>query len=297
VRRVWLLGSLMACNAVFDIEETGSLPPENTDRDGDGVDDLDDLCPDLVNSGADEDRDGIGDECDNCPLLENVSQADADVDGVGDVCDPHPLMTGDCLAVLDGLNTPAAFATHWEVRSAGIPAPAHAPIAGGVHVDVPGGADLAFVAKALAGSYDAQLLASFDITVAGGGVSLVTDSSAAGGITCTASYNGLPEMPQPIQLTFSSPMGMDGGGGAMSTRRLGSRLMIRVGATSASGSYVPRCRVDHGVAAGTTSLGEKTKLAVGTVELSFRDVTGDVYAVAAYTFEAGRELCPAAVIR
>jgi FAD synthase len=73
--------------------------------------------------------------------------------------------------------------------------------------------------------------------------------------------------------------------------------MIRVGATSANGSYVPRCRVDHGVAAGVTSLGTQTKLAAGTIELLFRDVTGDVYALAAYTFEAGRELCPAAVIR
>ncbi|MDH3602705.1 MAG: thrombospondin type 3 repeat-containing protein, partial [Candidatus Tectomicrobia bacterium] len=72
------------------------------DRDGDGIPDGEDNCPDTPNADqADADGDGIGDVCDvdrdgdgipdnddNCPDMPNADQADTDGDGIGDVCDP-----------------------------------------------------------------------------------------------------------------------------------------------------------------------------------------------------------------
>ena len=72
-----------------------------SDKDGDGIIDDDDNCPDTANTDqADSDGDGIGDVCDddrdgdgvvnsedNCPDLANSDQADMDGDGIGDVCD------------------------------------------------------------------------------------------------------------------------------------------------------------------------------------------------------------------
>jgi len=77
------------------------------DRDGDGVLNDDDNCPDDANTDqADEDNDGLGDACDddtpgqgdpdgdgilseddNCPTVANENQADGDGDEVGNVCD------------------------------------------------------------------------------------------------------------------------------------------------------------------------------------------------------------------
>jgi hypothetical protein len=61
------------------------------DRDGDGVIDTTDNCPDVANADqADEDGDAVGNACDNCPATANADQANSDGDGVGDVCDPEP---------------------------------------------------------------------------------------------------------------------------------------------------------------------------------------------------------------
>jgi len=105
----------------------GEYAPESRalDRDGDGIADADDLCPDVfdpirpMDAGAegDYDRDGIGDACDacpftagscahppdfdrdgdriddagdNCPERANPDQLDRDGDGQGDACDPCP---------------------------------------------------------------------------------------------------------------------------------------------------------------------------------------------------------------
>ena len=58
------------------------------DTDGDGIQDLEDDCPEIADGGQqDGDGDGRGIACDNCPMNPNPDQADADGDGLGDACD------------------------------------------------------------------------------------------------------------------------------------------------------------------------------------------------------------------
>ncbi len=68
-----------------------TFPPSNVDRDGDGVPNSVDNCPDTYNPlQTDTDGDGVGDVCDNCPAVANADQLDIDGDGVGDLCDNCP---------------------------------------------------------------------------------------------------------------------------------------------------------------------------------------------------------------
>ena len=107
---------LTACSGAEPTSPTTLAPPSNAraldilpaDRDGDGVVDETDNCPDVANSDqSDVDGDGLGDACDpcpfeptndadgdgicanvdNCPLVANTDQTDTDGDGFGDACD------------------------------------------------------------------------------------------------------------------------------------------------------------------------------------------------------------------
>src|SRR4051812_48926777 len=73
------------------------------DRDGDGIRNDMDNCPDQANPDqGDEDSDLIGDACDPCPI--DSSTADPDGDGVAGSCDPHPNTAGDKIVVFDGFH-------------------------------------------------------------------------------------------------------------------------------------------------------------------------------------------------
>jgi len=75
-----------------------------SDRDGDGVPDDRDNCPEVANQGQEDgDGDGVGDACDNCVSVANPRRAtlgfdqpiqrDHDGDGRGDECDLCPHLT------------------------------------------------------------------------------------------------------------------------------------------------------------------------------------------------------------
>ena len=79
---------------------TGTVPAialVSGDRDGDGVPDYLDNCPDTPNEFQEDngDGDGIGDSCDNCWTVFNPDQEDADDDGIGDSCDVCTDTDGD----------------------------------------------------------------------------------------------------------------------------------------------------------------------------------------------------------
>jgi uncharacterized protein DUF4394/Calx-beta domain-containing protein/hemolysin type calcium-binding protein/thrombospondin type 3 repeat protein len=101
---------------IADDDPAPTAPP---DRDGDGVADSTDNCPNVANAGQadgngnglgtvcdpaevptpDRDADGKPDSTDNCPNVANANQADADGDGLGTVCDPvevKVLLGGRC---------------------------------------------------------------------------------------------------------------------------------------------------------------------------------------------------------
>lgn len=66
------------------------------DRDGDGVLDMDDNCPDDANADqADYDGDGVGDVCDD----------DDDNDGCADVDDDHPMSNLEATVIIDGCDS------------------------------------------------------------------------------------------------------------------------------------------------------------------------------------------------
>ena len=115
--------------------------PTDTDTDGDGIDDTEDLCLGAYDPlQRDFDSDGVGDVCDPCPLaadqtecshtpgdidgdgiptddddcpwLANADQADSDDDGHGDVCDlcpdePNPGDMG-CTYALSDIRDPSS---------------------------------------------------------------------------------------------------------------------------------------------------------------------------------------------
>jgi Thrombospondin type 3 repeat len=86
--------------------DTADAAPDapSDDRDGDGVLNAVDNCPDIANADqADEDTDMVGDVCDPCPV--SGDNTDDDHDGVANDCDPNPNTSGDHIALFEPFNT------------------------------------------------------------------------------------------------------------------------------------------------------------------------------------------------
>lgn len=100
---------------------TDTLHDTSGDRDGDGVTDDVDNCPDVANPGqANEDHDDRGDACDLCPHLEGTvpgTDDDDDDDGIGNQCDPRN--GKDRLVVFLPFNDPSEL-DHFEIRGTSI---------------------------------------------------------------------------------------------------------------------------------------------------------------------------------
>ncbi len=86
-----------------------------TDKDKDGIPDVDDNCPEKYNpTQEDMDEDRIGDVCDNCPETFNPDQKDSNGNGTGNVCDPLCEIPGDFDDDCDeDTNDFARFAQDW----------------------------------------------------------------------------------------------------------------------------------------------------------------------------------------
>lgn len=82
------------CLGQQDLDRDGLADACDSDRDGDGVPDVSDVCPEIFQLGTgtsvDADGDGVGDACDICPRAFDPEQIDSDGDGVGDACDRCP---------------------------------------------------------------------------------------------------------------------------------------------------------------------------------------------------------------
>lgn len=88
------------------------------DRDGDGIADASDNCPDVANPDqGNEDGDAFGDACDPCPI--DTNNADPDGDGVGGICDPHPNTPGDKIVMFEGFHH--GIPPTWQVDGTAAP--------------------------------------------------------------------------------------------------------------------------------------------------------------------------------
>ncbi|HEY4182866.1 MAG TPA: hypothetical protein VGM90_38850 [Kofleriaceae bacterium] len=88
------LAVLGACGRI-NIGGVGSDGMPGDDANGDGPR----VCSNP--SGHDEDGDGIDDVCDLCPHRADPNQENRDHDGVGDACDPRPDTPGDSIVRFD----------------------------------------------------------------------------------------------------------------------------------------------------------------------------------------------------
>ena len=81
------------CPHVTDVDQADSdgdgVGDACQDRDGDGMIDADDPCPEVApGAEGDSDGDGVADADDNCRCAPNADQHNLDADAAGDACDP-----------------------------------------------------------------------------------------------------------------------------------------------------------------------------------------------------------------
>lgn len=88
------------------IDNNEQRPDATDDLDHDGILDVNDNCPTVINvNQGNEDGDKFGDACDPCPVVADDNPPDADGDGVADACDPLPTMPGDFIRYFEGFHT------------------------------------------------------------------------------------------------------------------------------------------------------------------------------------------------
>ena len=100
MRSIFYQGLSIFLVCIFSLAYSRCSLPEQLDRDGDNILDVNDNCPDTANTEQnDADEDSMGDACDDsdedgffddidtCRLLPNNPQTDMDRDGMGDACD------------------------------------------------------------------------------------------------------------------------------------------------------------------------------------------------------------------
>jgi hypothetical protein len=87
------------------IDDNLLRPDSSDDIDLDGILNVDDNCPTVVNQNqGNEDGDKFGDACDACPVVADDAPPDSDGDGVADACDPLPTMPGDFIRYFEGFH-------------------------------------------------------------------------------------------------------------------------------------------------------------------------------------------------
>ena len=160
--------------------DSAPLPPDASsaaDRDGDGIPNTSDNCPDVSNPDQhDEDGDGVGDVCDACPVSAN--NADGDGDGVGDACDPNPTAAGDKIVAFAGFG--AGIPVGWQHLGTVTQVGDDIQLSGGNNapfISAPGPAP----AKGTVSARVQILSNTFD---SGIGVSLTYDINTSLGVTC-----------------------------------------------------------------------------------------------------------------
>jgi hypothetical protein len=283
----------LGCNQVLGIQPTAI-----SDRDGDGIEDIRDNCPDVPNpSQHDEDGDGIGDVCDNCPGVANHAQADdGDGDGVGDACDPHPVDKGDCLIVFDSFADPNAFQTNWKVMST--VTPDVVPEVDDVWIRTnPGHTGIVALnpdGTTLLGIFDVEVSAECALTNPAR-FAVVTD------------WIDLNDYRAPFSCTLdkqSSPYGTlvawdrltsSGNPATMSAPPAGDTLEIRFNSPDTTTGEV-QCRAIYGFAIGTVANAANTTIPTGGAGALIDGDSGKIDAIAIYHFQPGTT-CPSPIKR
>jgi hypothetical protein len=281
---------LAGCNAAFGLQETRTVDAQ-TDRDNDGVADLDDNCRELPNTlQIDSDHDGTGDECDVCPLVANpIDAADTDGDSIADMCDPRPTAAGDCMILLDRLIDPAMLSSYWTIYG---DVNAVKATSGEVVLTPAMGEVVALTARdnagvPITGTLHVQAVGHYTATL--GAVGII---SHAGNQTDSyrCSIDGVANTANYVYATVNTATSRAGNAGFLSSDPIGDELAFRL----VEDATTFRCRADWGIATGSTFAAFSPVLPTDGAGLFAQTASWRVNAVALYRADAP---CPAAIIR